>query len=277
MSVKLSVITPVLNEVDFIGYCVMAALPVAHEFIYLLDEKSSDGTRELLWHLQNIHARGKIQIIDTPNFHPSDTGKYNAAFNEGIKRMTGDAAWFLHPDMIVTDYPKEGLKEGPLAFFTHLRSFAKDLQTVYTKGRCNQWKNIHMNQYGLHYFGDYGGIVEDWYHRDITGNAHSHYQTRFDLYPFDVGDSGIYVNHYCEMKPYARRLEKMKTCLKAQYPGADEEWIEVAAAHHPRVTLEPGMGQFGTFEYAKTEDPIPDVFVKYKKEFESFKKEPVHA
>lgn len=270
MSVKLSVISPVLNEVDFIGYSVMAALPFVHEFIYMLDAKSSDGTRELLRHLGKGLAAGKMNVIETPTFHPSDQEKYNEAFNAGVRAMTGDAAWFLHPDMIVTEFPKDGLSDGPLAWFTHLTSYVKDMGTIFSKGRCDRWKNIHANRFGLHYFGEYGDSIEDWYHKDITGAAHHHYGTEFSKYPFAVADSGIRVNHYCELKPYARRFEKMKSCLRSQFPNADEDWIAHAAAHHPRVTLENTSQQFGAFEFAPSELPAPDVFERFRTEFEAF-------
>ncbi len=73
---KISVVCPVLNEVDFIGYSIMAGLPYIHEYIYALDEESHDGTRELLWHLKEKYAHEKLVIINTPNFHPHDMGAY---------------------------------------------------------------------------------------------------------------------------------------------------------------------------------------------------------
>jgi hypothetical protein len=92
-----------------------------------------------------------------------------------------------------------------------------------------------------------------------------------------VTNSGIEVNHYCELKGYKRRLEKMKLCLKTQHPNFDKTLIDELAMNHPRVTLEDTSSQFGKFEFSESSDPIPDVFMKYKDEFESLKKEKVLA
>lgn len=269
---KISVIAPVLNEVEFIGYSIMAALPYVHEFVYALDEKSSDGTRELLTHIKERHAHEKLVVIDTPTFHPSDMERYNAAFNLCIGRSTGDAAWFLHPDMIVTDLDPCAVPEA-LAWWTTITSFARDFHTVIAKGRTNRWKNIHRKAMGLHYYGGYGSQNEDFYHSDITGRSYKHFGDEFSRYPFAVADSGFKVNHYCELKGYARRLEKMKLCLKTQHPQSPDDWIEERAIHHPRVTLEPSSERFGSFEFTRTDAQIPAVFEKYRQEFESFKKE----
>ena len=270
---KISVVCPVLNEVDFIGYSIMAGLPYIYEFIYSLDVNSDDGTRELLWHIKEKYAHEKLLIINTPNFHPHNMGAYNASFNAGIQRMTGDAAMFLHPDMLITKGPKE-IKEGPLAWWTNVTSYAGDFQTVITKGRCDKWKNIHSKKFGLHYYGAYGSANEDFYHSDVTGRMYKHFGVEFSAYPFQVADSGIEINHYCELKGYKRRLEKMKLCIKTQNPNYSDELIEDLAMHHPRVTLEEGNAKFGKFEFKKTDIPLPKVIQKYQKEFSAFKREP---
>ncbi len=270
---RISVIGPVLNEVEWIGYSIMAALPYVHEFIYALDENSSDGTRELLSHFQKSGL--PVRVIVTPNFHPSDVKAYNAAFNVCLDDMIGDVAWFLHPDMIVTKGAK--LEEGPLAWTVKMTSYAKDFNTVITKGRCTQWKNLHANRFGLRYLGGYGSLNEDFYHTEITGTSLKHYGTEFSKYPFEVANSGIEVNHYCELKNYKRRLEKMKLCLKTQLPNAVDAKIDEMAIQHPRVTLEPSSDQFGAFEFSKQNVEVPEVFSKYKAEFEPFAKELVYG
>lgn len=93
--VRISVVTPVLNECPWIGYSILAAMPYVHEFVYALDEKSSDGTRELLHHVKEKYAHEKLVILDHPTFHPSDMLKYNQSFARCIEKMTGNAAWFL--------------------------------------------------------------------------------------------------------------------------------------------------------------------------------------
>lgn len=275
---KISAITPVLNECEFIGYCIMAALDQMHEFIYALDEKSDDGTRELLRHIKDKYAHEKLTVIETPSFHPTDMEKYNASFNACIAKATGDAVMFLHPDMIIKN-PEQilSIDEKPMAWTVHMTSYAKDFRTVYTAGRCDRWKNIHKRKFGLHYYGAYGGNIEDFYHKDITGKSYKHFQTDFKRYPFAVGDSGLRINHYCEMKGYKRRLEKMTWSLMAQNPGASKEWIEENAVQHPRVTLENSASKFGVFETGETQEPIPPVFDLYREEFDQFKREKVIA
>jgi glycosyltransferase involved in cell wall biosynthesis len=270
---KLSVIAPVKNEVDFIGYSIMAALPFVHEFIYAIDPKSDDGTLDLLTHIKKNHAHEKLRyfVDETFSFHPLDMKAYNASFNFCLEQMTGEAAWFLHPDMIVTE--GGSLEEGPLAWWTNITSFAGDFETQITKGRVGRWKNLHSNQFGLHYYGGYGSENEDFYHRDITGNAYKHYGDEFSKYPFPVANSGISVNHYCELKSYRRRLEKMKLCLKTQHTNWSDDYIADVAMHHPRVTLEDTSPRFGKFEFAKSDSPIPDVISNYRDEFNTFKEQ----
>lgn len=271
---RVSVIAPVLNEVDFIGFSILSALPYVHEFVYAIDEASNDGTLELLHHIKDKYAKEKLVILDTPNFNPSDTQAYNTAFNACIEKATGDACWFYHPDMVLTMWNEP--QEGPLAWWTNITSYARDFQTVITKGRADKWKNIHAKRFGLTYLGGYGSHDEDFYHKDITGKSLRHFGTDFHKYPFEVKNSGIEVNHYCELKGYKRRLEKMKLCLKTQFPYASNAVLEERAIQHPRVTLEPSSKLFGTFEFEESKNPIPDVITNYKAEFEPFKKEPVY-
>lgn len=274
---KITVVGPVLNECPWIGYSIMATLDYMHEFIYSLDANSSDGTRELLHHIKDKYAHEKLTILETPTFHPSDMVAYNASFNYGIRKATGEACWFLHPDMIVTN-PEQisKVETGPLAWLVNVTSYAGDMKTVITKGRATQWKNIHANKFGLQYFGGYGSQNEDFYHSAITGKSYRHYGTEFSKYPYQIADSTIAINHYCETKPYKRRLEKMKLCLRTLAPTAGEEWIEESATQHPRVTLEPSCTRFGDFKFESSDKPLPEVFETYK-EFEAFRKEEVYG
>lgn len=274
---KISVVGPVLNENPWIGFSIMAALPYIHEFIYALDEKSNDGTRELLRYIKDKYAHERLVVLDYPTFHPSDMGAYNGAFNRCLDLMTGDAAFFLHPDMIITEFPLNGIAEGPMAWWTEMTSYAGDLKTIITKGRTDQWKNIHKKTMGLHYFGGYGSQNEDFYHSDITGKSYKHYGSEFSRYPYLVKNSGIKINHYCENKNYARRFEKMQLCLKTLYPTYTDERIEELAAQHPRVTLESSSNQFGHFEFGDAKEKVPAVFEIYGEEFKSFQKEFVHG
>lgn len=271
---KISVIAPVLNENPWIAYSIMSALPFVHEFVYALDEKSDDGTRELLDFIRHRYAFEKLKVLNYPTFHPSDTKSYNGAFNACIDKASGEACWFLHPDMVITKW--QPIAKGPMAWTTHIRSFAGDFETEIVKGRADRWKNIHTKNFGLHYAGAYGSQNEDFYHSIITGDVHKHYGLDFDKYPFEVADSGIYVNHYCELKSYKRRFEKMKLCIKTQNPLFDDPYITHLASHHQRVTLKEKGSDQSSYEYEKTKEPVPDVITKYEKEFSSFQKELIH-
>lgn len=268
---KVAVIGPVKNEAQFIGYSIMAVHPYVDEFIYSVAPSSDDGTIELLNYIAKKYGKVTALVDSKYDFNPLDMKAYNESFNDCIEKSTADAVWFLHPDMIVTNPQRiETLKDGPLAWWVKMTSFARDMQTVITKGRADKWKNIHAKKLGLHYYGGYGSVNEDFYHFAITGKSYRHFGTDFNKYPFEVATSGIEVNHYCEVKPYKRRLEKMKLCLKTQAPHAADEWIEESAAQHPRVTLEQSSERFGRFEFEETTRPLPDVFTQYKEEFEPF-------
>ena len=231
---KISVISPVKNEAQFIGYSVLSVLPYVHEIIYNVARGTNDGTVEILEHIQKNHdAAGKIKWFFGDDFNVHDMGAYNKAFNDCIEQSTGDAVWFLHPDMVVTNPEAvQAVKAGPLAWFITLDSYAKDMETIITRGRAARWKNIHAKKLGLHYFGGYGSQNEDFYHKAITGNTHDHFGESFSAYPYQVGDSGIRANHYCELKPYKRRREKMVNCLKTLYPGSQDIAMQEMAALH---------------------------------------------
>ncbi|HNC58473.1 MAG TPA: hypothetical protein PLP33_23805 [Leptospiraceae bacterium] len=266
---KISVIGPVKNEAQFIGYSIMAVLPYVHEFVYAC-AKSDDGTDEILDYIKTTHAGDKLKILRKPeyDFDVKDMKAYNDSFNDCIKESTGDAIWFLHPDMIVTN--PEKIKDIPnsIALFTNVSSYARDFKTKITQGRTTRWKNIHKKTLGLHYYGGYGSQNEDFYHRHITGESYVHHGDRFGGYPFRVLDSGINVNHYCELKDFSRRLDKMIKCLDTLYPKSDPEALREMALAHPRVTLESTSQLFGKFEFTETNDLIPPVFEKHKEEFE---------
>lgn len=280
---RIAAISPVLNEVDFIGHSIMAGLPGIDSFHYGIDAKSNDGTFELVRMLSETVGKGKVFWYKHPilNIDPLDMKQYNAAFNFLIASALTtkpDALMFLHPDQIITN-PEviPNIKDDATAWFTHMKSFSGDRQTIITKGRATQWKNIHCSRFGLHYFGGYGSQNEDFYHSDITGKSYKHYGAEFSKYPFRVGDSGIKINHYCELKDYSRRLEKMKLCLRTLYPTFSDERIEELAIQHPRVTLEDSSKQFGAFEFEKSGEPEPEVFKKYGDTFKEFKKELIHG
>lgn len=278
---KLSVIAPVLNECPWIGYSVMSVLPYIHTIHYGIDKKTSDGTLELLNHIAQGEGKGKVFAHQDSvyDINPMNMEQYDGAFNALIAaaRASGaEAVWFLHPDMICLNPEAIEKMSGAMAYFTNITSYAGDFNTVITKGRADKWKNIHVAKFGLHYFGGYGSQNEDFYHKDITGKSYKHFGAEFSKYPFRVADSGLKINHYCELKSYKRRLEKMKLCLRTLSPGATQDAIDEFASQHPRVTNEDSSRRFGEFKFEKTDAPIPEVFQKYS-EFESFAKETING
>lgn len=263
---RISVVAPVKNEAPWIGYSIMDSLEHMHEYVYSC-AKSDDGTDELLDYIKQEYAGDKLVILRKPDydFNPHDQKAYNAAFNDCIEKSTGEAVWFKHPDMIVHNAEAiPSIRPGSLAYWTNLTSYAGDFSTKITKGRATRWKNICMKKFGLAYYGSYGSQNEDFYFKGITGNAYNHYGEDFRSYPYKVADSGLQVSHFCELKSYKRRFEKMKSCMKTLYPTLPPESIEQAASVHPRVTLESKNG----FEFSKTDDGIPEVIKKYKEEFD---------
>ena len=277
---RVSVIAPLRNEAPWVGYSIMAALPGVFEFIYAVDPTSDDGSVELLLDLQKELGKDKLKILldKVFAFDPMDMKAYNYAFNACLEKMTGTAAFFLHPDMICHN-PEVllALDPNPIAWWTNITSFAGDFNTVITKGRGTRWKNIHQNMHDLHYWGGYGSKNEDFYHRDITGDAHHFHGANFAKYPFKVADSGLEVSHFCELKSYRRRYEKMKLCMRTQYPTATDLAIEEMATQHPRVHLQNGPSKFGEFQFQKVETTLPKVIEVYRDRFEAYTKLAVPA
>jgi glycosyltransferase involved in cell wall biosynthesis len=91
-SFKLSVVIPVFNEAGTIGQVVerVAALPVEKEIV-IVDDASTDGTREVLW---RFDAADNVHVI----FKPQNEGK-GAALRTGFRRVTGDVVVVQDADL----------------------------------------------------------------------------------------------------------------------------------------------------------------------------------
>jgi hypothetical protein len=272
---SLSVWSVIKNERQFIGYGLMSVLPYADEVIYF-DGNSTDGTLELLDYIKGTYDKdNKIKVFRDKDFKDFKED-YTRVFDECLKTCTKDHVMYLHPDMIVVDPGNlQGLDKKVLAYYVNMRSFAgEDLDLEITKGRTDKWKTIMRNRFGLHYHGFYGAQEEDMYFGDITGTDHKLFKD-FGNYPFVVQDSGAKIWHFCECKPLQRREEKMyrviTTSVEAVTHGCmmeDDVHVWDAVKNHPRVHLQTQSGVFGSFMFEPRKDPLPDVFSKYKEEFE---------
>lgn len=254
---SLGVFTLIRNEVPWVGYSVLAAKDLVDEWVFY-DGNSTDGTLELLAYLgTKYHLNIRVFRGRDPQDFQDD---YVRLFNECLGQLSTDYAWFLHPDMVVTQAPK-ALPDGPLAYSVEMRSVAGDpgmpLQE-FESGRASAWKTIHKRTLGLHYFGHYGANNEDLYFRDITGDNHVLYRNLVN-YPYEVAPSGISLVHFSDVRPYRRRRDRMIRCLMTQNKGMDHGAAMELAREHPRVSLEGGVSMFGTFRFKPFTD-IPSVF-----------------
>ena len=81
---KVSIVIPCFNEANTIEYLVQAVLsaPLTNREIIIVDEYSTDSTREIL--------RTKIDgLVDKIIYHESNQGK-GAALRTGFSNVTGD-------------------------------------------------------------------------------------------------------------------------------------------------------------------------------------------
>jgi len=267
--VTVSAFSVIKNEQDFIGHGAMSLLPHVDEIVYF--DSSTDGTLRLLDYIKEKYdPSGKIKIFKNRDFTDFKEN-YVKTFNECMKECSGSYLLYAHPDMILT---KPGIlanreQMSGLAYYVNMRSFAgEDLKTEITKGRTNKWKTIMRNGFGLKYWGCYGDPNEDMYFTAITGNQHNVYKD-MRQYPFIVEDSGIHLEHFCESKPRKRREQKMETVFKTVFNINDKGSLFDLVMNHPRVHLESQNSQFGEFEFAPRKDELPEVFSKYKDEFEA--------
>lgn len=256
----------VKDEAQFIGYSVMSILEHIDEIVYA-DGNSTDGTLELLEYIKATYDKdNKIKVLkgwDCANL----TDDYTRLFNDLLKECRGDYKWFLHPDMIVTtpqNITNISMDRRALAYFVNVRSFAGDGRTEITKGRTSRWKSIMKDDFGLHYWGTYGHLHEDMYF------DFQEHKVRLDMrsYPFEVRDSQIHLEHFCECKPRKRREEKMEKIARYGFGVTNDLAVEDLITNHPRVHLQSQDGNYGLFKFEPRKDDLPAVFAKYKAEFD---------
>lgn len=241
--------TIIKNEEQFIKSHVEAWLPYL-DFMLFYDGGSTDGTLEILRRFAVSTIKVKVVEDKDPRNLAED---YTRISNECLRANPCDMVIFLHPDMLpINGEALRTIPDDAIAASMDMRSFAgePDGDIYEIQGRGQKWKNIYRLRnpdLGAHYFGAYGAQNEDTYFSEITGNAHEHYGQDMARYPYPVFDTGLIVNHYSDVRPYARRLDRMIKCLVNQ--GLDQSEAERIAPNHPRVSLKDGQG----FQFIKTE------------------------
>lgn len=269
--------TIIKNEANWVAPHILRVLPFIDEMVFF-DGNSTDGTVEIIEEIRNYSEFGhKIRLVK--NRDCADLkDDYVRLFNECLRTLTTDLAYFLHPDMWVVN-PEQILivKDSPaVALTTSMRSFGGepggDLYEIH--GRGTQWKNIYRLRnpdLGCHYFGHYGALEEDCYFSAITGDEHIHHGQQFEKYPYEVVKSGIEVLHFSDVRPLSRRVGRMRECLKNQ--GGTDVLINEIIEQHPRIILKDASG------FAFTPARYPGEFLAAQLKYKHLVKEPklVHA
>lgn len=264
---SLGVFTLVKNEAHWIGFSVMSVKDIVDQFVYF-DGNSDDGTVELLTHIKNKYNLNiEIHTDKDPVNLKED---YVRLFNECLSKVKTDHAWFLHPDMIMTQAPAPAsMNSNVLAYSVNVKSFAGDagVRVLEIKeGRTDKWKSIMKNSMGLHYYGNYGVHNEDMYFRDITGDEYR-ISNDYSTYPYEVLDSGIVLNHYSDVRTKERREDRMVKILMHSDKSLSYEDALRLARTHPRVSFKNNEA-WPRFEFEEVKDH-PSVFAQYAGEFAS--------
>lgn len=103
---KLSIVIPVFNEVGTLREIIQRVLaaPVAAEMeLILVDDFSTDGTRDLYEGIKKEHPQSEIRVF----FHERNQGK-GAALRTGFQHVTGDVVLIQDADLEYDprDYPR---------------------------------------------------------------------------------------------------------------------------------------------------------------------------
>jgi glycosyltransferase involved in cell wall biosynthesis len=245
--------TLIKNEIAWIKNHVDNIAPHVDEMVFY-DGDSTDGTLQYLLMAKIRYPHIKVFEHMDPKDLRDD---YVDLFDKCLRSLKTNWAVFLHPDMWIEN-PEQIRAAGSLtgqAMSMRMTSYAGNPgEQLYRMkaGRSAEWKNIFRLRnpdLGAHYFGHYGAWNEDVYFKAITGDAHVFHGPDFNLYPYEVIDSGIKCHHFSDVRPYERRLGRMKTCLINQ--GYSKEKADELAPLHPRVSLIPSA----QFKMTPCDDP----------------------
>ena len=269
--------TLIRNEQDWIAPHLLSWLPVVDQAVFF-DGNSTDGTLDIIKAIKKDSEHGhKITLVEDRD--PKDLkDDYVRMFNACLWTLKTDWAIFAHPDMVISKGDAGVIhRSNAMALFCKMRSFAGEPggPLLEITGRQENWKNItrlHNPNMGAHYFGHYGAWNEDTYFSEITGNDHTLY-AEMSEYPYEVEDSGLEILHFSDVRPYQRRLSRMKTCLENQGKNAfmGDDGAKWLAENHPRVTLK----DFGRYKFIPAE--YPKEFLEAKAKYQHLIKEPVTA
>lgn len=250
------------NEAPWIGPHLASWLPHLDEMVFF-DGNSTDGTLEIIREFQERHEDGKkIKLFLDKD--PADLqDAYVKMFDECMRSLSTDMAFFLHPDQILADPWRLGnIPEDCVAASCDMDSFAGDpggqLLKIKT-GRADKWMNIYRLRnpdLGAHYWGHYGAANEAVYFNAITGNQHDHYGHNFGNYPYPVFDTGCKILHFSDVRTYERRYGRMVSALMNQ--GLSPAAAEIMARAHPRVILQ----DYPPFTFEKAD--YPQIFKTWK-------------
>ena len=243
--------TLIKNELPWIRAHLLSWLPHVDQMVFF-DGNSTDGTLDVI---EEFRTSGKI-VLERNRDPKNLQDDYVRMFNDCLRTLKTDYAIFAHPDMILDSPGCIRYLGDHHAYFSRMRSFAGEpCGQLYEiiRGRGARWKNIYRLKnpdLGLHYFGHYGAKNEDCYFSKITGLDHDFYGQQMEKYPYSVGDSGIRILHFSDVRDRQRRWGRMKECLLNC--GFSDKDAEEITKNHPRVTLKGnGKVEFAPAEYPK--------------------------
>jgi len=154
---KLSVIMPVYNERNTVREIISKVKKVAiRKEILIVDDNSTDGTREILWEIAQNNDENDIKII----FHKNNLGK-GSCIRTALKYATGDIVIIQDGD----------LEYDPNDYYKLIQPIMEDKAKIVYGSR-----NLNKDNKRSYIYFFWGGKFLSWltnflYHTDITDEA----------------------------------------------------------------------------------------------------------